>query len=82
LNKPLGKTTVLLEGNEKFFGDTIYIMPNDSFENILSKNACVSLGYIKIFNEAKPVLTISEETTAKERVGVKFSRNSKKRWIG
>jgi len=41
--RPIGKVTVLLEGNEMFATESIYIMPNDSFENILSKDASASL---------------------------------------
>ena len=49
--KPFGKINVLLEGNKRFSVENIYIMPNDSFDNILSKNASVSLGFIEIHNE-------------------------------
>ena len=53
--KPIGKITLLLERKEKFFAETIYVMPNDSFENILSKDACLSLGFIEIHDdEIKP----------------------------
>ena len=63
--KPLGKITVLLEGNKRYFTESIYIMPNDSFDNILSKDASVSLGFIEIHNEVKPekpVLKINSTT--------------------
>ena len=53
--KPIGKITLLLERKEKFYAETIYVMPNDSFENILSKDACLSLGFIEIHDdEIKP----------------------------
>ena len=54
-SKPLGKISVVFEGNNKLFADTVYIMPNDSYENILSKDSCLALGFIKIFHEVKHV---------------------------
>ena len=76
--KPLGKITVLLEGNKRFFTESIYIMPNDSFDNILSKDASVSLGFIEIHNEVKPekpVLKINS-TTENASLDVLFDKYS------
>jgi len=64
--RPIGKVTVLLEGNEMFFTESIYVMPNDSFENILSKDASVSLGFIKIFNEVQPEKQVFTTHTTEE----------------
>ena len=49
--KPLGKFVGLFEGNNNFITDTVYVMSNNSFENIMSKDTCVQLGYIQIKGE-------------------------------
>ena len=38
----------MLEGNNSFITDIIYVMPNDCFENILSRDTCVQLRFITI----------------------------------
>ena len=40
--KPLGKFVGLFEGNNNFITDTVYVMSNNSFENIMSKDTCTS----------------------------------------
>ena len=50
--KPLGQFECLFEGNNNFYTETVYVMPNN-FENILSKTACEKLGYITIQGEEK-----------------------------
>ena len=63
--KPIGKISLLLERKGKLFAETIYVMPNDSFENILSKDACLSLGFIEIHDEIKPEKQVFITNTGK-----------------
>ena len=52
LISPIGKVSLLIEGNQTYFVETFYVMPNN-FENILSKVACEKLGFIKICGEVR-----------------------------
>ena len=51
--KPVGKFECLIEGNNRYTTERTYVMPNDSFENILSRDTCLQLGLITIHGESK-----------------------------
>ena len=44
--KPIGKIECLIEGNNRYTTERIYVMPNDYFENILSRDTCLQLHLI------------------------------------
>ena len=50
--KPIGKFECLIEGNNRYTTDRIYVMPNDYFENILSRDTCLQLRLIIIHGES------------------------------
>ena len=47
----MGKFVGIFEGNKTFCTDTIYVMHDNSFENIMSKDVCVNLKFIRIQGE-------------------------------
>ena len=49
--QPMEKFVGIFEGNKKFCTDTIYVMHDNSFENIMSKDVCVNLKFIRIQGE-------------------------------
>ena len=51
--KPIGKFECLIEGNNRYTTDRIYVMPNDYFENILSRDTCLQLRLIIIHGESR-----------------------------
>ena len=57
--KPIGKFDCLVEGNNNFTVETFYVLENE-FQNILSKAACETLGYIKIQGEESVVNTVNK----------------------